>query len=82
MGEYKGEVFNANSLSKHLEMPRTTLIDRLSFLETKGFVLRDADGLRLPSQICPDENVLRMRKIIIDAGNALSKIDIEDRRTG
>ena len=75
-------MFNANSLSKHLEMPRTTLIDRLSFLETKGFVLRDADGLRLPSQICPDENVLRMRKIIIDAGNALSKIDIEDRRTG
>jgi hypothetical protein len=79
--ENEGEPFTAQSLSTHLGMPRATLFRRLSYLESKGTVRRDAQGLRINPQIFAtpirDKNIRHLRQIIIDAGIALSKMDTD-----
>jgi PAS domain S-box-containing protein len=79
--EREDKLFNALSLSKHLGMPRATLFRRLSFLQSKKIVCRNADGLRLNRQVWAtpvrDENIRDLRQLIIDAGAALSKVDTE-----
>ena len=77
--ECNGKPLSALGLSKHLEMPRATLLRRLSFLEAKGEIRREAQGLRVNAAIFAplsrDETIRRLRQTIIDAGVALSSID-------
>jgi DNA-binding IclR family transcriptional regulator len=77
--ENDGKPFNVLGLSKHLGMPRATVFRRLSFLDRKGIVHRDDQGLRINPQIFAtpsrDENIRHLRQIIIDAGTALSKME-------
>jgi DNA-binding IclR family transcriptional regulator len=79
--ECKGKPLTALGLSKHLEMPRATLLRRLSFLESKGEIRREAQGLRVNAEIFAgssrDETIRRLRQTIINAGTALSKIDAD-----
>jgi hypothetical protein len=79
LAEREGKLFSVLSLSKHLGMPRPTLFRRLKFLKSKQVVYRDADGLRLNPQVWAmpgrDENIRHLRQMIIDAGDALSKVD-------
>ena len=59
-------------------MPRPTLLRRLAYLESKGLVHRDAQGLRINPQMfeaISDENIRGLRQIIIDAGTALSAVE-------
>jgi hypothetical protein len=76
--ESKGEPFSVLGLSRHLQMPRATLHRRLAYLESKGIVTRDGRvGLNPQMFKTPtgDENIRRLRQLIIDAGVALSKLD-------
>lgn len=79
IGESDGRPFTTLGLAKHLQMPRATLVRRLSILVAKGIIRRDARALRLNPQIFAspirDEAILRLRQIVIDAGTALSKTD-------
>ena len=79
--ECNGKPLTALGLSKHLEMPRATLMRRLSFLASKGEIRRGAQGLRLNASIFAtpsrDEAIRSVRRTIIDAGNALSKVDTD-----
>ena len=79
--ECNGKPLSALGLSKHLEMPRATLLRRLSFLEAKGEIRRDAQGLRVNAAIFApssrDETIRRLRQTVINAGAALSSIDTD-----
>jgi hypothetical protein len=79
--ECNGKPLSALGLSKHLEMPRATLLRRLSFLEAKGEIRREAQGLRVNAAIFAplsrDETIRRLRQTVIDAGAALSSIDTD-----
>jgi DNA-binding IclR family transcriptional regulator len=76
--ECDGKPLTALGLAKHLEMPRATLLRRLSFLEAKGEIRRGAEGFRVNATIFAtpsrDEAIRGLRQTIIDAGNALSKL--------
>lgn len=76
--ERRGETFTKRGLSIHLGMPRPTLLRRLAYLESKGLVQRDAEGLRINPQMfeaISDENIRGLREMIIDAGTALSAVE-------
>jgi DNA-binding IclR family transcriptional regulator len=79
--ECSGKPLTALGLSKHLEMPRATLLRRLSFLESKGEIRREAQGFRVNPAIFAtssrDDAIRRARQSVIHAGNALSKLDID-----
>jgi len=79
--ECNGKPLSALGLSKHLEMPRATLLRRLSFLESKGEIRREGQRLRVNPAIFAtpsrDEAIRGLRKTIIDAGNALAKVDAD-----
>jgi hypothetical protein len=79
--ECNGKPLSALGLSKHLEMPRATLMRRLSFLEARGEIRRDAEGFRVNAAMFAtpsrDETIRRLRHTVIDAGTALSSIDTE-----
>jgi len=76
--EYNGKPLSALALSKHLEMPRATLLRRLSFLEARGEIRREGQVLRINTAIFAvpsrDETILRLRQNVIDAGTALSQM--------
>jgi DNA-binding IclR family transcriptional regulator len=77
--EADGKPLTALGLSKHLEMPRATLLRRLSFLESKGEIYREARGFRVNAAIFAtssrDEAILSLRRVVIDAGHALAEMD-------
>src|SRR5262249_17865761 len=79
--ECNGKPLSALALSKHLEMPRATLLRRLSFLEARGEIRRDADGLRVNAALFAtpsrDETIRHLRQTVIGAGTALSSIDTD-----
>jgi len=79
MRESDGQPFTTLGLATHLQMPRATLIRRLSFLASKGIIRRDARALRINPRIFAspirDEAIRRLRQIVIDAGTALSEVD-------
>jgi hypothetical protein len=79
--ECDGKPLSALGLAKHLEMPRATLLRRLAFLESRGEIRREAQGLRVNAAIFAtpsrDQAIRRLRQTIIDAGNALSSIDAD-----
>jgi len=79
--ESNGEPFSALGLSKHLGMPRATLFRRLSYLESKEIICRDAQGLRINPRIfatpARDESIRHLRQIVINAGAKLSMLDVE-----
>jgi hypothetical protein len=77
----RGKPFNVLGLSKHLEMPRPTLLRRVAYLESGDIIRREDRRLRINTAIFAaplrDENIRRLRQIIIEAGNALSKMDTD-----
>jgi DNA-binding IclR family transcriptional regulator len=79
--ESEGKPFSASGLSEHLGMPRPTLSRRLSFLQSKEIVRRDAQGLRVNPQLFTtpsrDKNIRQLRKMIIDAGATLVQLGHE-----
>ena len=76
--ECNGRPLTALGLAKHLEMPRATLLRRLSFLESKGEIRRGAEGFRVNATIFAtpsrDQAIHSLRQAIIDAGTELSKM--------
>ena len=79
--ECNGKPLTVLGLSKHLEMPRATLLRRLSFLESKGEVRREAQSLRVNAAIFAtpsrDEAMRHLRQTVINAGTALSQMDTD-----
>ena len=79
--ECNGKPLTALGLSKQLEMPRATLLRRLSFLESKGEVRREAQSLRVNAAIFAtpsrDEAMRHLRQTVINAGTALSQMDTD-----
>ena len=79
--ECNGKPLSALGLSKHLEMPRATLLRRLSFLESRGEIRREAQRLRVNAAIFAtssrDQTIRRLRQTVINAGAALSQIDTD-----
>ena len=79
--ESNGKPLTVLGLSKQLEMPRATLLRRLSFLESKGEIRREARGLRVNAAAFAtssrDEAIRCARAAIINAGDALSEIDTD-----
>jgi len=79
--ECNGKPLTALGLSKHLEMPRATLLRRLSFLALKGEIRRGPQGLRVNASIfaspSSDDAIRSVRQTVINAGNALSKMDTD-----
>src|SRR5262249_30308243 len=67
--ECNGKPLTVLGLSKHLEMPRATLLRRLSFLESKGEIRRGPQGLRVNAAIFAtpsrDESIRSVRQTII-----------------
>lgn len=76
--ECSGKPLSALGLSKHLEMPRATLLRRLSFLVSKGEIRREGQRLRVNPAIFAtpsrDEAIRDLRQTIIDAGRALAEM--------
>jgi len=76
--ECSGKPLSALGLSKHLEMPRATLLRRLSFLVSKGEIRREGQRLRVNAAIFAtpsrEESIRGLRQTIIDAGHALAEM--------
>ena len=79
--ESEGKPLSTLGLSEYLGMPRATLFRRLSYLRSKGIVLRDAQGLRVNPQLLTtptrDKSIRQLRKMIIDAGATLVQLGHE-----
>ena len=80
IAELDGKPFTTLRLAKHLQMPRTTLVRRIAYLVKKGALTRDARSkLHISRSIVAspagDRSAARVRQLILDAGNALSKMD-------
>ena len=79
--ECNGKPLSARGLSMQLEMPRATLVRRLSFLKSRGEIRREGQRLRVNTAIFAtpsrDEAIRSLRQTIIDAGHALAKMDAD-----
>jgi len=81
LAQVQGKPFTVLALSKHLDMPRATLLRRLHYLESKNFVRRDADQrLEFNTELLQSwgagRTLLRGRRIVLVAARMLSKMDI------
>lgn len=82
LAQVEGKPFTVLALSKHLGMPRATLLRRLHYLESKKFVRRDADQ-RLEFNIerlrsaGASRTLHRGRRIVLATANMLSKMDTD-----
>jgi len=77
IAENDGKPFSTLGLSKHLGMPRATLLRRLTHLRN-GIIIRDDGQMRVnPQMFAPIsvENIRQLRQFIIDTGNELSRVD-------
>jgi hypothetical protein len=81
IAQAQGAPFTISRLSKHLDIPRATLLRRLAYLKRKGFVRRDAEHLSVDPAILSDpaavRNLRRACQIIIDTAHTLSKMDMD-----
>jgi len=76
--QMNGEPFTVLGLAKHLGMPSRTLRRRLDLLESKDLLVRQDGRLHMNGAMASDAAILDMRRIIIDATDALRR----SRRTG
>src|SRR5215467_4614316 len=67
--------FTALGLAKNLQMPRATLLRRLSVLESEGIIRRDGRHLRINPGALTDDSMRRVRKIVTRAWETLTKVD-------
>lgn len=79
VGQAEGRPMNASKLSAFAEIPRPTVIRRLSVLIRKGIVERHGDAFEIhPTVINSDQVTVAAasaRKVIVDAAAKLSKMD-------
>jgi len=77
VAEMDGSPFTTARLARDLQMPRPTLIRRISYLEKKGALTRDEQSkLRISRTMITspsgDRSAARVRQLILDAAKALS----------
>lgn len=79
VGQAEGRPMNASKLSAFAEIPRPTVIRRLSVLISKGIVERNGDAFEIqPAVINSDQVTLAAagaKKVIVDAASKLSRMD-------
>lgn len=79
IAEAEGKPLTAAGLAKHLDIPRATLLRRLAYLKSKGFLRSNGRRLRIDMAILSSsahaENLPRACRIILDAAQELSKLD-------
>ena len=67
------EPFTVLGLAKHLGMPSRTLRRRLALLESKDLLVREDGRLHMNGAMASDDAIQDMRRIIIDAADALRR---------